>query len=721
MIQTEKDALLTDIEAGLLLLDSTGRPSAKTIDRASAIFKKVKVACQNIPITPVDESDPDDPPIIIDPAPPEEPPPGGGGGGGGTGPPPVTTTTTTYHSITDFSSVQGHRGWYYLEEDGTSMTYSATNGRWEGRQAFQFLNSSGAHPGATAGAMRRWTAQGTGTYAITGSITDASPGGSTGITFTVFKNGSSIYSQAMPDGGSLTLNLTGNATTADTFDFLVEDQAGNIGQDGTDTNISVALTTLNTSGTGGQTQTTLPFLLNGTAPQEGTLTFTMNKPANADSCTLSVTGVNLDATYGLLYFNGTSNSLTLWPAAPGNAGVSATVNLSVPVAYVVNGQNLLRFTHTSGAGYTVTAVSVQFTTPVTPTPPATQTSLPFILNGSILPEDGLLTVTLSKPTNVTATCTVSVTGTDLAEADGTMAVNGTTNSMTIWPVNAANNGAVRTVALTVNSSWFVNGTNTIRFTHTSGDGFIVSAVSVQFTTVPDPEPPVGGAWPNEPGNFTVISNFDCSARSGSGWNNTYTTGQIISDPTAPFSPPNVLLEQWVNHNFPNVAVPVYSFPSGVSHFYLGAWWKPSNPFYGWSSVSTQKIFLLEGNHTYLSMFRTGGSGATSTYTIYCTPGPLINPHLPFDGILLNPNVNGIQVPLGQWNRLEWRMKASTTNTSQDGEIHWWMNGTKMGQYTNVNTEVRTFQLMYYHHVWDSVDPQNVTDSHYLDHVRISRL
>lgn len=732
MIQREKDSLLADIDAGLVLLGGSRPMSPPAVRRAREIFEGVKVACQSIPVTPVDESGqpldpttpgPEDPPV--DPGP-EEPPPGGGGGGSSGPPPEPTTTTTTYTSAGDFNTVQGYRGWYYLEENGTSMTYNATNSRWEGSLAFQFINATGQHPAAAGGSMRRWTAQGTGTYAITGSVSDATPGGSTGIQFTIFKNGVAIYGpQAMADGGSLTLSgLTGSTTTGDTFDFLVKDPLGDIGQDGTNVAVSVALTTPNTSGTGGQTQTQLPFLLNGTPPQEGTLTLTMNKPANADSCTLAVTGVNLAADYGRLYFNGTANSVAIWATAPGNSGISATVQLPVPVAYVQNGQNTLRFTHATGSGYTVTAVSPSFTTPATPTPPATQTSLPFVLTGSILPEDGLLTMNISKPANP-ATCTIAVTGIDLAEADGTMQVNSTSNSMTIWPVNSANNGASRTVNLSVSPSWFNNGTNTIRFIHTSGDGFTVQSVSVSFTTQPDPEPPVGGAWPNEPGNFTVLTEHNWSTRSGNGWNPDFTTGQIVSDPTAPFSPPNVLFESWVNHNFPNVSKSYYLFPAGVSYFYLGCWWKPSNPFYGWLNVQTQKIFLLEGTHTYLSMFRTSGTGASSVYTLLVTPDGAAqnNTHIggTLGGTTFFPNVTSISVPLGQWNRLEWLYKMSTTSTSRDGEIHWWMNNTKMGQYTNVNTGVRTVSQMYYHHVWDQVDPQQVTDSHWLDHVRISRL
>lgn len=739
MNQAEKDQLLVDLDAGLTLL-STKKPNHGTVNRAVTIFQGVKVACQTIPVTPVDEAGVpietppgggENPPI--EPAPPEIPP-GGGGGGGTTEPPPVTTTTTTYTSSGDFSTSQGYRGWYYLEQDGTNMTYNPTNARWEGRQAFQFVDATGCHPGATSGAMRRWTAQGTGTYAITGAVSDASAGGSSGIRFQILKNGTAIYTNNMADGGSFTINETGNAAVGDTFDFLVSDPLGDIGKDGTLTSLSIALTTQNTSGTGGQTQTQLPFLLNGTAPQEGTLTLTMNKPANADTCTIPMTGVNLDTAYGLLYFNGTANSVTLWPSAPGNAGISATVNLQVPVAYVKNGQNALRFTHTSGSGYTVTAVGTPvFTTVDPPTPPATQTTLPFVLNGSILPEDGLLTVNLSKPANPTSTCTVSVTGTDLAEADGTLSVNGTTNSMTIWPVNSANNGAVRTVNLTtVPSSWFNNGTNTLRFTHTSGDGFIVSAVSVSFTSQPEQPPVTPGTWPNVPGGYSFRTQFAFDARSGGGWAQDYGGGQLLSDATAPYSAPSILRYQRYTGTFGDVSNTHYAPSPTITGFYIGFWHRPSNPFWGWLNNEANKVGIFRNNnngfgHTYLLMRREPGT----------TQGGPFRPMIQLDYPLISndqvggygdnpgarnilPNLANPIITLGAWHRWEMQCVCSTGPNTDDGILRLWLDGQQIMNYTNVNYP-GPFWYLGFTPVWDSTDivlPGNGTEYHDFDHVVI---
>jgi hypothetical protein len=134
------------------------------------------------------------------------------------------------------------------------------------------------------------------------------------------------------------------------------------------------------------------------------------------------------------------------------------------------------------------------------------------------------------------------------------------------------------------------------------------------------------------------------------------------------------------------------------------------------------MFLLESQHIYLSMFRTGGSGASSTYSIGAFPDAgNSNCHVASGAScdMLSPNVNGLTVPLGQWNRLEWYVKASTTASSRDGIIRWWMNGVLMGNYANINFRAGAFGTIMLTHVWDSVDPQQVTDYHQYDYLYLS--
>jgi hypothetical protein len=40
--------------------------------------------------------------------------------------------------------------------------------------------------------------------------------------------------------------------------------------------------------------------------------------------------------------------------------------------------------------------------------------------------------------------------------------------------------------------------------------------------------------------------------------------------------------------------------------------------------------------------------------------------------------------VGAWTKLEAYVKASTTSTSRDGIVRWWVNGVPAGSYTNLN-------------------------------------
>jgi hypothetical protein len=230
-------------------------------------------------------------------------------------------------------------------------------------------------------------------------------------------------------------------------------------------------------------------------------------------------------------------------------------------------------------------------------------------------------------------------------------------------------------------------------------------------------------WQNEPAGATVLTDHDFSTVLTTGWNRIWPSGQIVSDATAPLSPNLVYQDTWQNHSFSDIANPYYTFPSGLNQFYLGVYWKPSSPFYGWSNVSTQKLWLIEPTHTYFSMWRTGGGGASSTYTIVCTPASGNNNCHIASGAscdILFPNVSSTTVPLGTWILLEFVFQCSTGINARNGKAMWWMNGTLMGNYQTLNTNATSLQTVMLTHVWDAVDPQPVTDTHRHDHVRISR-
>lgn len=705
MDEQTKAAVLDDIDEALDNLGPT-RPSAPKVTRARTLLKGIKVACQTIAISPVTDGGVSAPPPTpgpetppVEPAPPETPP-SGGGGGGSSSPPTTTTVTTTYTSNGDFVGTQGYRGWTYLDGNlADTLTYDVARQLWTGPQLYQFIWSDGCHSGPSVGVVRRFTVPASGTYSITGSIKFFNDpiGGTSALPVTIKKNGVSIYSQTVADNdivGYAVSSLTGSVTVGDTLDFFVGPPSGpGTAHENFNCTFSIALTTTTTTGGGSSTQTTLPFTLNGTAPQEGTYTLTANKPSNADGCTIQISGVNLAAAYGRVYFNGSTNSLPIWATAPANAGISATVTLTVPVAYMVNGSNTLRFTHDSGTGYTVTAIGTPtFTTPATPTPPATQTSLPFDLRGSILPEDGILTVPLSKPSNANG-ATMTITGVNLTGTMGSYYINGTLAS-SVWTTVPANAGVSATVTRTPDVNLFVNGNNAIRFTHTAGSGYTVSSVNVTFSTPSpgtDPGPPTGnnGAFQNEPSGMTTLLNHPFNTSSGTNMIDVYNTGQIVSDASAPLSPSNVMRSRLSAGTLIGGSQIEYNSPTYYRSLFMGLWVKTNAQFQGFNIVAN-KMFFLKGPDTN-GFFGLAVAGSVSNGPFVLgfghNTGSVDNSHIFPGGFGLGyavQNVSSPIFPLGTWTKVEVYIRCSSTITSRDGTLVWWINGNKAASYTTLN-------------------------------------
>lgn len=741
MNEQDKTALLDQIDAGLAQLGPS-RPSADRVTRAKTIFKGVRVACQNILISPVTDSGgsvtpptpgPETPPI--DPAPPETPP-SGGGGGGSTSPPTTTTVTTTYTSNGDFVGTQGYRGWTYLDGNlADTLTYDSSRQLWTGPQLYQFIWVDGCHSGPTVGVVRRFTAPSSGTYSITGSIKFFNDpiGGTSALPVTIKKNSTTIYGpQTVADNdivGYAISGITGSVAVGDTLDFYVGPPSGpGTAHENFNATFSIALTTTTTTGSGSSTQTTLPFLLNGTAPEEGTYTLTANKPSNADGCTIQITGVNLAASYGRCYFNGSTNSVALWATAPGNAGISATVSLAVPVAYMVNGSNTLRFTHDSGSGYTITAIGTpSFTTPVTPTPPATQTSLPFDLRGAILPEDAILTVSLSKPSNANG-ATMTITGVNLTGTMGSYYINGTLASA-IWETVPANAGVSATVTRTPDVNLFQNGNNAIRFTHTSGSGYTVSSVNVSFSTPSpgtDPGPPAGnnGTFQNEPAGLTTRLNHNFDVKVGPNMADPYGGGSIQQDSTAPLSPSNCLRTRLEAGALTGGTQLEWNSPSLMTQMFVGKYWRTNAGFQG-RTVGNKMFFMKGPNTNGVFLFNNASLNNGTGQMIFAHNTQFLdNSHIWADqyGATGYPNENtGTVLRVGVWTKLEAYIKCSTTATSRDGIVRWWINGVRVGNYTTVNYP-GPLNLWMWTETWDGSPGftfATVPWEHWIDHVYVS--
>ncbi len=114
-----------------------------------------------------------------------------------------------------------------------------------------------------------------------------------------------------------------------------------------------------TPGSGG---TDLPVDLQGSPPEEKTITFTVAKPIGATEATVVLTAYDADqSSEGKLYVNG-NGPIALF----GSAGVSANdtktadITVTTPANWWTNGDNALRFMHVRTGGYRIDAINVSF-------------------------------------------------------------------------------------------------------------------------------------------------------------------------------------------------------------------------------------------------------------------------------------------------------------------------------------------------------------------------
>lgn len=245
----------------------------------------------------------------------------------------------------------------------------------------------------------------------------------------------------------------------------------------------------------------------------------------------------------------------------------------------------------------------------------------------------------------------------------------------------------------------------------------------------------GATWPNQPAGSTLLSDFDFSAKTGSGWTKVYDGGAIVNDPTAPVSPPGVLQYTW-NHSagYGDVSNTNFFFPGGADNYYIGFWWKPSNPFTGWQT-SQNKINLIRNEpdgHIYLLMSgpQAGNAYVLNFTTTWRSYSGVSNSHLAGGGTWCDaagicnvfPNAGSGTVTLGAWQLLEYYIQRSTTVTSRNGILRWWLNGKLAGNYTNINTPRSLFSEVQFAPVWDAMETRypNAVDRHWFDHVHVAK-
>ncbi len=235
--------------------------------------------------------------------------------------------------------------------------------------------------------------------------------------------------------------------------------------------------------------------------------------------------------------------------------------------------------------------------------------------------------------------------------------------------------------------------------------------TASVTVVPPPTSP----WPNEPPSFRLISDQPWDAVTSLGW--VLQFGEppvIVPDPTASFSPPNVLQMVYpMGFNGGEAPSTLTHELGGVTRLYVGMWWKASSPWEGHPSNVNKIAFLFPSSDgdIYLAMYGPPGG----PYHLRVLPQ---FPGLPSEWLV--PNVNLVPVSLGQWHRIEWLLVYNTTADPANGIVRWWLDGKLIGDYLDVPFPSGAMSVFKVAPTWGGVgQTKTEVDYFWYDHVRLS--
>ena len=184
-------------------------------------------------------------------------------------------------------------------------------------------------------------------------------------------------------------------------------------------------------------------------------------------------------------------------------------------------------------------------------------------------------------------------------------------------------------------------------------------------------------WANEPAGLVALTDQPWNAMVDPQWRRRPSSNdRIVEDADAPFSP-RAVLEYVYPEGFVGGTAPAthYVTLQNAKEVFIGLHWKPSQPWHGHSSGvnKVQFVYLPRGD---AAMVMYGNDGGPYELRVM----PQWKEHT--RGWLM-PSVSR-PVQLGTWHRIEWHLKYETRPAAGDGVIEWWLDGTRIGSYTDLH-------------------------------------
>lgn len=247
-----------------------------------------------------------------------------------------------------------------------------------------------------------------------------------------------------------------------------------------------------------------------------------------------------------------------------------------------------------------------------------------------------------------------------------------------------------------------------------------SGASSLQVTAPEAPPPSEDGYPNQPAGYTAITGRPFAEKAEDGWTATTSSGfSIVSEASAPKAPPTIgqmfypagksdYDPGWTERSITSL---------GYGEVYVSFWVKVSSNWQGHKSGQKIGFAWIHDNPTVVFSIRGAGSDPLRS-EIYLQ-------NIPGTSRILTPNLASVELVRGRWHRWEVVLIVNSGDNT-DGQVHWWVDGTKVGEYRDVAfgsaTQGKVWQLLSWRPIWGGQGDTLLEDQYmWMDHYYASGL
>lgn len=181
-------------------------------------------------------------------------------------------------------------------------------------------------------------------------------------------------------------------------------------------------------------------------------------------------------------------------------------------------------------------------------------------------------------------------------------------------------------------------------------------------------------WPNQPAGYSLITDRFFNAKVENGWQDRGDAAfSIVTDAAAPKSASKVG-QALFRAGFPSGRGPINTWltlRSRPTRLYGSFWLKLSSNWYG-NDAGVNKVFFIWVHGNPSVFFNVGGAGMNPLQAQFRLQNVPVGPY----NLMPNLGRSGAIVR-GRWHRIEFVL-LSNTGGLPNGEVHWWLDGVKIG-------------------------------------------